>query len=104
MKALRLSFGSSRNWLITDMAGLPAVVLGSGEIVSPHNRPRAASGSGAGAGLPGERGERLLEALLRRLHQPGPDLTGAGHPAGHAGVDLRQPPGAGHLEHVDAGG
>src|SRR3954469_25988317 len=41
-----------------------------------------------GAGLLGQRDQGLLEGLLRRLHQAGADLTDAGHPTGHAGVDL----------------
>src|SRR4051794_15550795 len=48
-------------------------------------------GSDAG-GLLGQRHQGLLEALLRRLHQPGTHLTCPGHAAGHAGVDLGQQP------------
>src|SRR4051794_40095931 len=67
-------------------------------------RPVASHGeTSGGAGGLGQRGQRLLEALLRRLHESGADLTGAGDPPGHAGVDLRQPAGARHLQHVDPG-
>ena len=59
--------------------------------------------SDRGAGLRGEGGQRLLEAIARRLHQPGADLPRAGDPPRHPGVDLRQPPGARHGQDVDAG-
>jgi hypothetical protein len=65
-----------------------------------QNAPAA---SDRGAGLGGEGGQRLLEALARRLHQPGADLPRAGDPPGHPGVDLRQPPRARDGQDVDAG-
>jgi MFS family permease len=50
-----------------------------------------------------QRLERLREALRRWGDQARADLAGAGDPARHAGVDLRQDAGARDLQHVDAG-
>jgi hypothetical protein len=45
--------------------------------------------------------QRRHEAFGRRRHQPGPDLTGPGHPPGHPGVDLRQDTGPHDARDVD---
>ena len=55
------------------------------------------------AGELSQPGQRLREDLGRGSDESGADLADAGDLAGHAGVDLRQDPGAAHLGDVDAG-
>jgi diguanylate cyclase (GGDEF)-like protein len=77
--------------------------LGVQQVGALYLPPADAPRSGHGWGLLRKLRQSGREDLPGRVDEPGPDLTHAGHLAGHPGVDVRQDPGADHQGGVDTG-